>query len=222
VGGNAVCAALLSVVVGAIAGATAWRLIQYGILGAVTGTAVQLIAGHSFVEAALRPARVALAGDTGIGDSLPRSRPTFAAWSNVSMLAVAFAYAVVGAMLAAVFDRASEVPVFAVVIGCAGTLGFAVPLTVGAGNSPSLQPIRDLAEGTERVAAGDYSQRLPVVQDDDLGALSSSHWRSPQRSPLRHREDSGTTAVISGRPHLLVLVDLVGRRSRRPTRARRS
>jgi HAMP domain-containing protein len=90
------------------------------------------------------------------------------------MLAVAFAYAAGGAMLAAVFDRASEVPVFAVVIGCAGTLGFAVPLTVGAGNSPSLQPIRDLAEGTERVAAGDYSQRLPVVQDDDLGALAAS------------------------------------------------
>ena len=39
----------------------------------------------------MRPARVALAGDTGIGDSLPRSRPTFAAWSNVLMLAVTFA-----------------------------------------------------------------------------------------------------------------------------------
>ena len=108
---NAVWAALLLVVVGAIAGATGSRLVQYGILGAVVGAAVQLIAVHSFVEAALRPARVAIAGDTGIGDSLPRSRPTFAAWSNVSMLAVAFAFAVVGAMLAAVFDRASEVPV---------------------------------------------------------------------------------------------------------------
>jgi adenylate cyclase len=35
-------------------------------------------------------------------------------------------------------------------------------------------PIRDLARGTERVAAGDYSQRLPVVQEDDLGALAAS------------------------------------------------
>ena len=51
----------------------------------------------------MRPARVAIAGDTGIGDSLPRSRPTFAAWSNVSMLATAFTFAVAGAMLAAVF-----------------------------------------------------------------------------------------------------------------------
>jgi class 3 adenylate cyclase len=40
--------------------------------------------------------------------------------------------------------------------------------------SPSLLPIHDLAAGTERVAAGDYSQRLPVVQDDDLGALAAS------------------------------------------------
>ena len=66
------------------------RLVQYGILGAAFGAAVQLIGVHSFVEAAMRPARVAIAGDTGIGDALPRSRPTFAAWSNVSMLAVAF------------------------------------------------------------------------------------------------------------------------------------
>ena len=129
---------------------------------------------HSIAEAALRPARLALAGDTGIGDSLPRSRPTFAAWSNVSMLATAFAFAVAGAMLAAVFHGAAEVPVLTVVIGVVLTFGFAVPLTVAAAFSPSLRPIRDLAEGTQRVAAGDYSQRLPVVQDDDLGALSAS------------------------------------------------
>ena len=40
--------------------------------------------------------------------------------------------------------------------------------------SPSFRPIRDLAQGTVRVGAGDYSQRLPVVQDDDLGALAAS------------------------------------------------
>ncbi len=174
VAAHAVSAALLGVVVGAIAGATRWRLVQYGVLGAVIGIAVQLISAHSFVEGALRPARVAIAGDTGIGDSLPRARPTFAAWSNVSMLAVAFVFAVVGAVMAAVFDRTREFPVLAVVIGGALTLGFGVPLAVGASFAPSLQPIRDLAEGTERVAAGDYSQRLPVVQDDDLGALAAS------------------------------------------------
>jgi adenylate cyclase len=174
VAANAVGIALLCVVVGAIAGASVSRLVQYGIVGASVGTAVQLIAIHSFPEAALRPARIAIVGDTGIGDSLPRSRPTFAAWSDVSMLAAAFAFAVAGAMLAAVVDGTDDVPVLAVVIGCGLTLGFAVPITVGAAFSPSLLPIRDLAEGTERVAAGDYSRRVPVVQDDDLGALAAS------------------------------------------------
>jgi class 3 adenylate cyclase len=172
--GIAVWAALLFAVVGAIAGASGWRLVQYGVLGAVIGISVQLISVHSFAEAMLRPARAALAGDTAIGDSLPRSRPSFAAWSNLSVLAVAFVFAVAGAMLAAVFDRASESPLLWVVIGCAMTLGFAVPISVGAAFAPSLRPIRDLAAGTERVAAGDYSQRLPVVQDDDLGALAAS------------------------------------------------
>jgi class 3 adenylate cyclase len=172
--GTAVWAALLSVIVGVIAGASGSRLVQYAILGAVVGIACQLIAVHSFAETPMRPVRVALAGDTGIGDALPRSRPNFAAWSNLSVLAVALVFAIAGAMLAAVFDRASEVPVLWVVIGCALTLGFAVPITVSAVFSPSLRPIRDLAEGTERVAAGDYSQRLPVVQDDDLGALAAS------------------------------------------------
>jgi adenylate cyclase len=109
-----------------------------------------------------------------MGDTLPRSRPTFAAWSNLTVLMAAFAFAIAGAMLAAVLDRVREAPVLVVVIGCGLTLFFAVPITVGASFSPSLRPIRDLAEGTERVASGDYSQRLPVVQDDDLGALAAS------------------------------------------------
>ena len=174
VGGNAVGVALLLVVVGAITGASGSRLIQNAILGIALGVAVQLIAVHSFSEAAMRPARVAIAGDTGIGDSLPRARPTFAAWSNVCILATAFAFATAGALLAAVFDRASEVPLLALLIGASLTLAFAVPITVGAAFSPSLQPVRDLAAGTKRVAAGHYSQRLPVVQDDDLGTLTAS------------------------------------------------
>jgi adenylate cyclase len=174
VAGNAALYAAVLVAVGAIAGATRSRLVQYGIVGTSVGISVALIAGHSFVEPALRPARIALADAMGIGDSLPRSRPTFAAWSNLSLSAVAFVFASAGAMLVAVFERASEVPLFWVVIGCGLALGFAVPIFIGVGFAPSMQPIRDLAAGTERVAAGDYSQRLPVVQDDDLGALTAS------------------------------------------------
>lgn len=171
---SAVWVGLLSVIVGAIAGATGWRLVQYGILGAIIGIAVLLPGVHTLAEPAVRPVRVAIAGDTGVGDSLPRSRPTFAAWSSVSMLADVFMFAVVGAMLTAIFDRARDEPVLFVAIGGALTVGLGLPLTVGTALSPSLRPIRDLADGTERVAAGDYSQRLPVVQDDDLGALAAS------------------------------------------------
>jgi adenylate cyclase len=174
VAGNAVGVAVLAIVVGAIVGATASRLVQYGIIGAVIGTLVQLIGVHSFVQSALRPARVAMVGDTKIGDCMPRSSPTFAAWSNLAILATAFVFAVVGAMVAAVLHHVSEAPVLAVVIGCGLTLVFAVPSAVVVAFSPSLLPIRDLAQGTKRVAAGDYSRRLPVVQDDDLGALAAS------------------------------------------------
>jgi adenylate cyclase len=170
-----VWAALLLIGVGVIAGASGSRLVQYGIVGAAAaGIGMALIGSHTFGEGALRPARAALAGDTGIGDSLPRSRPTFAAWLDLSMLGSMFVFSVVGAMLGALLGRGSEAPVVTLVIGCTLALGFGLPITVGAIVSPSLQPIRDLAQGTERVAAGDYTQRLPVVQDDDLGALAAS------------------------------------------------
>lgn len=172
--GTAVWAVALAVVVGVIAGARWTRLVQYGTVAAAAAAAIQLLAYHNIVEAVWRPARIALAGDTGLGDSLPRSRPTFATRSNVSMVAVAFAYGLGGALFAAVFKSVSDAPILSVVIGGALAVAFAVPVSVGLGFSRSLQPIRDLAKGAERVAAGDYSQRLPVVQDDDLGALAAS------------------------------------------------
>ncbi|NTY58115.1 adenylate/guanylate cyclase domain-containing protein [Mycolicibacterium sphagni] len=172
-GGAVVCGAQL-VLVGVIAGASGSRLLQYGILGAFLGASLVLTAVHSLVESLMRPARLALGGHTGIGDALPRSRPTFAAWSNLSVIAVALSFAIGGAMVAAAFEGANKAPGLWVLIGCGLTLAFAVPITVGTAFSPSLRPLRDLATGTERVAAGDYSQRVPVVQDDDLGALAAS------------------------------------------------
>jgi adenylate cyclase len=171
---NGVFMALVLVLVGSIAGAGVSRLVQYAIVGATFGAVAGLISVHPFTEASLRPVRVAIGGDTGIGDSLPRSRPTFAAWSNIFFVGSVFAFAVWAVMLAAVFDRVSEIPVLSVVIAGAMTLGVAVPTSVGVATSAIQRPIRDLAEGTQRVAAGDYSQRLPVVQDDDLGALAAS------------------------------------------------
>ncbi len=174
VGVTAVWAALLFAGVGAIAGASGLPLVQFAALGAVIGGIAQLASVHSYVEGALRPVRAAIAGGTGIGDSLPRSRPTFAAWANVSMLSVAFTNAVTAAMVAIVFARVVDAPLLSIGIACVLLVGFTLPVSVGAIFAPSLRPIRDLAEGTERVAVGDYSQRLPVVQDDDLGALAAS------------------------------------------------
>ncbi|MCV7348373.1 adenylate/guanylate cyclase domain-containing protein [Mycolicibacterium rhodesiae] len=189
-------AALQFFLVGLIAGATGSRLVQYAILGATFGLSVALTGVHSYVEAAVRPARVALVGDTGLGNSLPRSRPTFAAWSNLTVLAVAFTFAVVGAMVAVVVDRAREAPVLIVVIGFGLALGFSVPITLGTSFAPSLTPIRDLAEGTNRVAAGDYSQRLPVVQDDDLGVLAASFNRMQAGLAERQRLQTAFGAYV--------------------------
>ena len=179
--------AVMCVVVGAIAGSDALRLVQYGIVGMTFSASVQLIGIHAIAEVFLRPARVAIAGDSGTGDALPRSRPTFATWSNMAILATAWAFTFGGAIFSAVLERYREDPAFAVVLATVLTLLFAVPITVGAALSPSMRPIRDLAEGTERVAAGDYSRRLPVVQDDDLGALAGSFNRMQDGLAERER-----------------------------------
>jgi HAMP domain-containing protein len=88
-------------------------------------------------------------------------------------------------MLALAFNV--DDPVLPVVIAAFMTVFFAVPMTVGAAFSLSLQPIRDLAAGTERLAKGDYSQPLPVVQDDDLGALVASFNRAQAGLAERQR-----------------------------------
>jgi adenylate cyclase len=178
--------AVLFAVIAAVSGASNLRLAQYGAVGAALGIAMALIGLHTSLQGALRPARAALAGSTGLGDALPRSRPTFTTWLELSLLGSFFTFAVGGAMLAVVLGRTSEVPALFIVIGCLFT-ALAVPITVGGIVSPSLRPIRELAAGTQRVAAGDYSQRLPVVQDDDLGALAASFNRMQAGLAERHR-----------------------------------
>ena len=138
-----------------------------------TGWPWYVLVVHSFAEGVWRPARAAIAGDTGIGDSLPRSRPTFAAWTNMSMLATAFLLrprrrddrggtrSGQRGPRARGRDRVhTDAQLRSVIVIAAFT--------------PLFRPLRDLAHGTERVAVGDYTQRLPVVQDDDLGALAAS------------------------------------------------
>lgn len=165
---------VLLTIVGLIAGASGTRLIQYGIVGAAAGLATALIGVHNFGEGAARPVRAALAEDTAIGDDFPRARPTFATWLGLSIAGSIFTFSTMAAMVAVALDRGRGVPVLSVVTASALTLVVGVPITVVAMLSPSFRPIRDLTDATVRVGAGDYAQRLPVVQDDDLGALVAS------------------------------------------------
>lgn len=179
--------AATAIAVGIVAGAGASRLAQWAILGVAVGAGAQLVGARSFLEGSMRPARIDIADDSAIGDSLPRSRPSFSAWSNLAIIAAVFGNAISGAILGAVVLRAAAEPALAVLIGAVMAIGFAVPITVGAASSQTLLPIRDLAKGTERVAAGDYTQRLPVVQDDDLGALAASFNRMQEGLAERQR-----------------------------------
>lgn len=169
-----VWAALLFGVIGVVTGTTGSRLVQYGIVGAALGLSGGLVAVHAFAQGAMRPVRAALAGDTAIGDSLPRSHPSFRTWLELSVLGAVFLFSGTAVMLGVALGRVGAVPLLCVLIAGALTLVWGVPVTVGAIVSPSLRPINDLAEATARVGAGDYLQRLPVVQDDDLGALAAS------------------------------------------------
>lgn len=138
------------------------RLVQYGIVGVVAGITTALIGVHNFGEGAVRPVRAALAGDTGIGDSFPRSRPTFAAWLGLSIFGSIFAFCAMAALGAVALDRGNDAPVLSVVVAGALAIALGLPVTVGAMLSPSFRPIRDLTEATVRVRDGDYSQYLPV------------------------------------------------------------
>ena len=111
-------------------------------------------------------------------------------WSNITVLAVAFAFALAVQWGGHIRSRHGG-------LACAPRpdrlrVDAWPPAAdiVGLAFSQSLRPIRDLAEGTERVAAGDYSQRLPVVQDDDLGALSASFNRMQAGLAERQRLQS--------------------------------
>lgn len=172
--GHLIAAAAQFAAIAAITGAAGQLVAQYAALGAFISLALSGIAAHSIPESAIRPARLAIAADTRLGEDLPRSHPTFAAWANGIVVAAACAFSAGGAMVAVLAGQVREHPILVVAIAIGLALLFAVPITVATSFSPLLQPIRDLARGTERVAAGDYSQPLPVVQDDDLGALAAS------------------------------------------------
>jgi class 3 adenylate cyclase len=178
--------AVLGTTTAALTGAPAGTVAEWGVQGAVVLLAVGLIPIHSFVEALLRPPRRALAGASGIGDSLPRGRPTFATWASIATLSTVWIFSAVGVLCGVVIHQAGSDPLVPLAIATVATLVFGVPITLFSAFAPSLQPIRDLAAGTARITAGDYSEPLPAVQDDDLGVLVAMFNR--MQVGLRERE----------------------------------
>ena len=89
-----VWAAVLAAAIGAIAGATEWRIVQYRDprRRLRSGGAAGRLSQHHGFGGGGRPSSPS-AVTPGIGDSLPRSRPTFAGRSNLSMVAVALVFA---------------------------------------------------------------------------------------------------------------------------------
>lgn len=165
---------LVSGGVSEIAGATAGSTLQHAANGAGAGVSVCLITVHLYTEAALRPIRRDMAGGSGIGDHLPRATPTFATWSTIALLAAIWVFSMAAALFGTAIDAAAQAPVAASVIATALLLFFGVPVTLTTAFAPSLQPIKELLDGTGRVGAGDFSRRLPVDQDDDLGVVAAS------------------------------------------------
>ena len=91
-------------------------------MAVAVGVGTILISMHGFMEGVFRPARAAIVGETGIGDSLPRSRPTFANWTNLSMTASIFLTYLSAAMPQPRSDVARHGPLLAVAMACALTV----------------------------------------------------------------------------------------------------
>jgi len=182
----AVVGSIQFVSVGVVAESSTSRLVQLGVIGALIFSVAFLGGARSYAETALRPIRMDLTGDTDVGDLLPRSRPSFATWATVTLLATSWAFAAGGAALALAIDDASDTPLLIVGIATAMTVFVAAPLAGAIAFGPSMKPLRDLEAGAALVQGGDYSRRLPVVQDDDLGVLAASFNR--MQTGLAQRE----------------------------------
>lgn len=166
--------ALLSAATAGLDGMSASRVVQFGVVGAAFGWVFHLAGTRGYVEAAMRPIRLSLTAGSGIGDHLPRHRPSLVAWSATAVLATSFIFSLLAGLLVGAAADADLPPLVYLVIATALTVFVAVPTTVGAAFVPSLSVLRELDDGAGRVIAGDFSQRLPVVQDDDLGVVVAS------------------------------------------------
>lgn len=169
-----------------LAGAPATRSLVHAAVGALFGSCVGLIAAHAWAESLWRPIRTELAAGSDVGDDLPRARPSFATYASVSVLAAAVLFSYAGVGLGGLFDVRDDVWLLAAIpLVLLVAFGFTNTLTIGF--APALRPLRDLEEAAERVADGDFTQRIPVVQDDDLGTLAAAFNRMQDGLTERER-----------------------------------
>lgn len=178
-----------------LAGAEGSRLIQWTIIAMTLGATMALVGGHFVYDTVLRPVRRAMAGDTAVGDDFPSTRPGYETWSTVATVANLYLFPVTGALLGVQFG-VEEAPIVSVAIGLGMASFFGMGITSGMIVGPSLQPLRDLSEGTRRVEQGDFSQRLVVAQDDELGVLAASFNRMQAGLVERERLQSAFGSYV--------------------------
>lgn len=169
-----------------LADAPITRALAYAAVGALFGLALDLVAAHAWAESLWRPVRAELTAGSDVGDDLPRPRPSFATHASVSVLATVVCFAYAGVGIGAMFDVRDDVWLLAAIpLGLLVAFGFTNTLSIGF--APALRPLRDLETAAARVADGDFTQRIPVVQDDDLGTLASSFNRMQDGLAERER-----------------------------------
>jgi class 3 adenylate cyclase len=177
--------AIAFVIPAVLADASGGRIFGYALGGAAFGACVCLGAVHGWTEALLRPIRAEICTSDALGDELPRSRPTFATWSRFSLLGSMYLFAFSGVAWGSLLDVQEHLVLF-LLIPVGLVVAFGIPIGLAMSVGPTLRPLRDLEAAAGRVAKGDFSRRIPVVQDDDLGVLAASFNR--MQAGLAERE----------------------------------
>lgn len=159
-----------------------------GVLATLLGIVQIMVAGGITLvitaDLLLRPIREEL--DSEFPSAPPvRQRPAgLRVQFGVAALAMTAA-TITGAVVAWAEDRETQLLLVFVLAGATAAVHGSL-LARGLVLTPVLRPVRDLLEGTSRVTSGDYTQRIPVTSDDDLGQLVVSFNRMQQG--LRERE----------------------------------
>lgn len=152
------------------------------------------ILGWVIIEAALWPVQAEL--DDVLREDAPQRvrRPVAGRLLMVILLASIIGCWVV-ALLVSYAETDAGQYVLAPLIALPFAIGTAIVLAPF-GVGPVMRPIRDLREGTERIARGVLDQRVPVTSDDEFGQLARSFNRMQAGLLERERLQSAFGAYV--------------------------